>query len=317
MIKNIIEKQYTANVQSVIIIIEMVINALYAAFIYYISRCEGNSIMTDFLIEEFYEEMKTVNFDVFGVIDASDKIHTLGTDSKIIGRIFEMFTQPVLESIANRHDMILTTPESQTVYPDFIMMKSHDSKEKIAIDIKTTYVDSDQSTIKFTLGSYASYMRNNTKNIEYEYTDYAKHYVIGFVYKRNGLAQESKVFDFEEREKITFPYYDVKYFIQEKYKIAGEKPGSGNTENIGSFSTKNFKDLFEGNGPFKELGVDVFDIYWKYYPKYRSSDKEYTSLEGFCDWFDLQTNSTIELLHPYNFDEVKKRIEEYSKSKKY
>ena len=29
----------------------------------------------------------------------------------------------------------------------------------------------------------------------------------------------------------------VKYFIQEKYKIAGDKPGSGNTENIGSISS--------------------------------------------------------------------------------
>ena len=30
-----------------------------------------------------------------GVIEAHNKIHTLGTDSKIIGRIFEMFVQPV------------------------------------------------------------------------------------------------------------------------------------------------------------------------------------------------------------------------------
>ena len=105
-------------------------------------------------------------------------------------------------------------------------------------------------------------MRNNTKNIEYKYTDYVKHYVIGFIYKRNGQAQESQVFDYSEREKIVFPFYDVKYFIQEKYKIAGDKPGSGNTENIGSFLTKNYSELKGGEGPFSELGVDAFDIYW-------------------------------------------------------
>lgn len=106
--------------------------------------------------------------------------------------------------------------------------------------------NSDSATIKFTLGSYGSYMRNNTKNIQYCYTDYWKHYVIGFVYRRNGLAQESLAYPYEEREQIVFPYYDVRCFIQEKYKIAGDRPGSGNTENIGSFPTKDFIALKEG-----------------------------------------------------------------------
>lgn len=269
--------------------------------------------MSDFIIDEFYDEMKKVKFEAYGILDSANQIHTLGTDSKIIGRIFEMFTQPVLEKIAKRHGMILTTPESQTVYPDFIMMENARSKSKIAIDVKTTYVDTDQSTIKFTLGSFGSYMRNNTKNIEYKYTDYAKHYVIGFVYKRNGQAQESQVFDYADRAKIQSPFYDVKYFIQEKYKIAGDKPGSGNTENIGSFSTKRFIDLKDGNGPFSELGVDAFDIYWKYYPKYRSTDKAYTSLVEFIEWFPKQKPQEIELLHQYNYENTLKRISAYAK----
>lgn len=268
--------------------------------------------MNDFIINEFYEEMSKVKFEPYGILDSSNKIHTLGTDSKIIGRIFEMLTQPILERIAARHGMILTTPDSQTVYPDFIMMENVDSKNKIAIDIKTTYVESNQSTIKFTLGSFGSYMRNNTKNIEYKYTDYAKHYVIGFVYKRNGQAQESQVYDFEDRYNIQFPFYDVKYFIQEKYRIAGDKPGSGNTENIGSFSTKDFSDLKEGEGPFHELGVDTFDLYWKYYPKYRSIDKAYTSLDEFVEWFPEQPQSAVELLHPYDYNSALNRIKAYA-----
>jgi len=269
--------------------------------------------MSDYIIDEFYEEMAKVKFEAYGILDSSNKIHTLGTDSKIIGRIFEMLAQPVLENIAKRHGMILTTPESQTVYPDFIMMSNASSKDKIAIDIKTTYVDSDQSTIKFTLGSFGSYMRNNTKNIEYKYTDYSKHYVIGFVYKRNGQAQESQVFDYADRDKIQFPFYDVKYFIQEKYRIAGDKPGSGNTENIGSFYTKNFSELKDGEGPFHELGVDAFDLYWRYYPKYRSADKAYTSLDEFVEWFPEQPKEDVELLHPYDYDSTLNRILTYAK----
>lgn len=268
--------------------------------------------MNEFLITEFYEKMKTVHFGTYGIIDSDSKIHTLGTDSKIIGRVFEMLAQPVLEEIATEHGLILKTPESQTVYPDFVMMKDETSKEKIAIDIKTTYIDNDQSTIKFTLGSFGSYMRNNTKNIEYKYTDYAKHYVIGFVYKRNDAAQESRVYSYEDRAKIEFPYSDVKYFIQEKFRIAGDKPGSGNTENIGSFSTRNFQDLVDGKGPFSQLGADTFDLYWKYYPQYRAADKAYTSLNGFMDWL-IQQEKAPELLHSYDYKCVLKSIKAFRK----
>ena len=266
--------------------------------------------MSDFIISSFYKKMADQKFEAYGILDSNNKIHTLGTDSKIIGRIFEMFAQPVLEEIAAENGYILKTPESQTVYPDFIMMKSEDSNEKIAIDIKTTYVSSDRSRIKFTLGAFGSYMHSNTKNIEYKYTDYIRHYVIGFIYKRNDAAQESRVYDFDSRGQIVFPYHDVKYFISEKYKIAGDKPGSGNTENIGSFPTRNFNDLKEGKGPFSELGQDIFDLYWKYYPKYRALEQNYTSLAGFLTWLPQNINS-VKLLHEFDAEEVMSTIQHY------
>lgn len=271
--------------------------------------------MSDFIIDSFYKKMSGVNFEAFGILDSNNQIHTLGTDSKIIGRIFEMFAQPILEQIAAENGYTLQTPESQTVYPDFVMMKSKESSEKIAIDIKTTYVESDQSTIKFTLGSFGSYMRNNTKNIEFKYTDYIKHYVIGFIYKRNDSAQESRVYSYEDRSQIVFPYYDVQYFIQEKYKIAGDKPGSGNTENIGSFSTKNYRDLKAGKGPFSELGQDIYDLYWKYYPKYRAPEKAYTSLNEFLQWLPCNIDA-VELLYDFDRESVLQSIQQYKDTHK-
>lgn len=267
--------------------------------------------MSDFIIKEFYEEMQHVSFDVYGILDANDMLHTLGTDSKIIGRVFEMITEPVLARIAERHNLKLKTPKSQTVYPDFILMKNDESKDKIAIDVKSTYVVNDTSKIQFTLGSFGSYMRNNTKNIEYEYTDYAKHYVIGFVYKRNGKAQESRVYNLSERKNITPPYQDVRFFIQEKYKIAGDKTGSGNTENIGSILSNNFLDFKEGRGPFSTLGEDVFDVYWKYYPKYRATEKPYINLNEFISWISKQNINEINLLHPYNRQDLLEKINNY------
>ena len=110
-----------------------------------------------------------------------------------------------------------------------------------------------------------------------------------------------------EREKIIVPYTDVKYFIQEKYKSAGDKPGSGNTENIGSFSTKSFTKLKKGEGPFSKLGIDIFELYWKYYPKYRVGERPYTSLEEFIKWLP-QNIDDVELLHKFDRSTVLKRI---------
>lgn len=262
----------------------------------------------DNIIYEFYEEMKNQSFDALGILDGHDIIHTLGTDSKIIGRIFEMFTQPILEKISKKHNLYLKVPEKQTIYPDFTLLDSEESVSKIAIDVKTTYITQGHP-IKFTLGSYGSYMRNNTKNIAYPYTDYVKHYVIGFIYKRNDAAQESKTYSYSARKSIVSPYKDICYFMQEKYKIAGDKPGSGNTENIGSFPTHDVKDLIEGKGPFAVLGQDIFNLYWKYYPKYRATEIPYKSLPEFLSWYEKQ--NTLSLHHPYNADEVKEKLTKY------
>jgi len=45
--------------------------------------------------------------------------------------------------------------------------------------------------------------------------------------------------------------------------MAIDRPGSGNTKNIGS--TNRIQDLRDGAGPFAEFGVQVFDDYWMYY----------------------------------------------------
>ena len=103
--------------------------------------------MYEFIVSEFYREMGSVDLNTYGILDFKNKIHTLGTDSKIIGRIFEMITQPVLEKIASEHNMILKTPKSQTVYPDFVMMTSEEANDKVAVDIKTTYIKHENSSI--------------------------------------------------------------------------------------------------------------------------------------------------------------------------
>ncbi len=45
-------------------------------------------------IDEFTQKMKNEDISVVGVISKNRKIYTLGMDSKLIGRVFEMVCQP-------------------------------------------------------------------------------------------------------------------------------------------------------------------------------------------------------------------------------
>ncbi|MDF2673584.1 MAG: restriction endonuclease EcoRV [Clostridiales bacterium] len=248
-------------------------------------------------------ERENINWEVKGLIDSNKKIFTLGSDSKLIGRIFELLITVVLESIAEKTEYRLVASESQTVYPDFNLVNDR-TGDKIAIDIKTTYrrrgARGNLSNIGFTLGSFASFLRNNTKNIQYPYNEYSKHYVIGFIYDRVESAAEGRIINIDELDETIAPYANVEFFVQEKYRIAGDKPGSGNTENIGSFKT-NQSDLIKlGFGPFSFLGNEVFEDYWKNYPKYRESEKKYTCLEEYFDWLDRNRIDTSEIRASYN-----------------
>ena len=72
--------------------------------------------------------------------------------------------------------------------------------------------------------------------------------------------------------------------MAEKWKIASDKRGSGNTANIGSIS--NISDIITGRGMFSKLGEDWFDDYWMNYGKITSADdrdktKKITRLDDF------------------------------------
>lgn len=67
----------------------------------------------------------------------------------------------------------------------------------------------------------------------------------------------------DDLQNITSVIKDFVFFVQEKYLIAIDRPGSGNTKNIGSVIK--IDELINGKGPFAELGEDIFDDYWMYY----------------------------------------------------
>lgn len=178
--------------------------------------------------------------------------------------------------------------------------------------MKSTYRNSSKKKVSFTLGSFSSFMRDNQKNLDGLYTEYQKHYVIGFIYRRNEQAQYSKEMSIEELDKIPCPFILEDFFVQEKYKIAGDKKGSGNTDNIGSIKTKEISDFKEGRGPFSQLGENIFNLYWANYPTYTEKNKKFRDLKTF--YHALQNGLILKpYLYNLNYDFLLKKLDMYFK----
>jgi hypothetical protein len=71
---------------------------------------------------------------------------------------------------------------------------------------------------------------------------------------------ETEIFDVSKLNSITSVITDLLFFVEEKWKIASDRSGSGNTANIGSIN--HIPDILSGNGAFAKLGEAVFDEYW-------------------------------------------------------
>lgn len=261
------------------------------------------------LIDNFYSKAveKEVDWVAKGFLFRDMSIYTISHDTKLLGRIFEMLTEPLLKEIADENNYLLETPEQQNYYPDFILTPSGKRSHRIAVDIKSTYrtyrSDGKVSPYKFTLGSYASFLRNGTKNIAYNYDQYDYHFVIGFIYDRNEDALAAQPYTLDTISEAPEPYGNVDFFIQEKYKIAGFATGSGNTENIGTISSSNIDDFKKGNGPFAEMGNEAFELYWRNYPRYKAPEKLFTDFSTFVTW--TESNTEID-------QHVKKSVRDYA-----
>lgn len=234
--------------------------------------------------KEFYHlyNQYKINWEVYGFLSHDDKIYIIGSDTKVLSTVFELLCAPLIREIAAKHGYNVEEAP-QTIYPDFTLLKSSDDLNKIAIDIKTTYRRGIDKPFVYTLGSYTSFLRNNTKNILYPYNEYRHHWVIGFLYSRIDNKGQPLVLPYKERRKILSSYGKVDFFIQEKYKIVGEKPASGNTTNIGSFPVRNIKELAQGKGPFAKLGKEICDEYWRNFDR-SSKRRKYSTVKEFLRW---------------------------------
>ncbi|MFV0162838.1 EcoRV family type II restriction endonuclease [Empedobacter falsenii] len=235
---------------------------------------------------EKYVSTENGDWSVKGFIDVYKNIYTISSDTKIVSKILEIHIFPQILQFAeeNNYNIILT--EHQNYYPDLTFIHKEDENVKFAVDLKTTYRKKNGIS-SFTLGSHGSYFkeRDKKKNIQFPYNQYLAHYCLGVIYTRTDMSDdvsETEIYQVQELQEeyetsnkkvgerevttvnnlksITSVIKDFDFFVAEKWKIASDKRGSGNTANIGS--TLSIDDLRNENGVFSQLGEEWFDEYW-------------------------------------------------------
>ncbi|NLJ81826.1 MAG: restriction endonuclease [Bacteroidales bacterium] len=236
-----------------------------------------------------YVSTETGEWTIKGFIDIYKNIYTISSDTKIVSKILEIHIFPEVLRFAEKFNYKIVLAEHQNWYPDITIIDKNNDSVKFALDLKTTFRRGKKIS-GFTLGSHGSYFkeRDKSKNIQFPYNDYLGHYCLGVIYTREDFEDElleTEIYQVEEiREEygapiepigqrqvtklenlksITSVIKNFDFFSVEKWKIASDKRGSGNTANIGSII--DIDDLKNGNGVFSKLGEEWFDEYWMNY----------------------------------------------------
>lgn len=205
-----------------------------------------------------------------GFVDIARRVYSLSGDTKVISKALELMLLPPITRFWEDRGYRVMLARYQNFYPDLSIVGE---QARYAIDLKTTYrVFRRGETIAtrvsgFTLGAFTGYFRNreSTKNVTFPYGSYRQHYVVGIVYTQVTDRQPG-VYALDEIDRIQPPIRDIVVFFHEKWRVASDCPGSGNTRNIGSIT--DLTALREGRGPFTRLereGKTIFNEYWQQY----------------------------------------------------
>jgi len=258
-------------------------------------------------LKDFVKKLQTYivtddgQWAIKGFVDVCRNIYTISNDTKIVSKILEIHLFPKIVEFAQVNGYEVVLAEHQNYYPDVSLVKNDDKNIKFALDFKTTYRKPDNPKMcnGFTLGSHGKYFtdRRSNKNVQFPYSQYQGHFCLGIIYDRNPNAriEETKRYPLEELKNIASVIHNFQFFATEKWKIASDKGGSGNTANIGSIN--NIEDILDGKGMFSRLGEEWFDDYWMNYNQItiatHNGTKKIRSLKEFVEYHKGDTSLIV------------------------
>jgi len=170
--------------------------------------------------------IKGGDWTVKGFIDIYKNIYTISSDTKIVSKILEIHLFPQILQFAQEQGYSIVLAEHQNWYPDLSFVNLADAKdidETEIIRVKELDGKTDQP-------------------------------------ERIGQREVTTV---DSLRSIASVIKDFQFFVCEKWQLASDRQGSGNTANIGSITA--IDDVLKGDGIFARLGEEWFDEYWMNY----------------------------------------------------
>jgi len=197
-------------------------------------------------INGILNQMRVLGIDHNFSIMNNGVSYPLGNDSKIVSKIYEIIIIDKLKGLLEAQDYKYIENDIQNKYPDFIIISKIQEEKFYAVDIKSSYMKTKTEINGFTLGTYKGYFKNRDSmvSIVKPYNHFIKHFCICVIYSRIGE---------------TIPVNHI--IVKEKWEIARNGTGSGNTCNIGS--VKLLTDLLDNKPYFKS--ENEFNTFWLNY----------------------------------------------------
>lgn len=225
-----------------------------------------------------------------GLITTSGRVFPLPSDTKLLSKVFEVSASPLIQSYSQSHNVEVVEADTQIKYPDFSLRgKILGTPKWVALDLKSSYRKPGNKTISgFTLGSCRGSLRqqDSTQYSVFPYSNYSSHWILCVIYSRREFPSQS--YSLDRLKEVPIPFGEIEVYIHEKYRLAVDRLGSGNTANIGSVTK--LTDVIAGAGPFAKLGSRIFEDYWKNYMRREDArqaglgQQPYKNLKEYLAW---------------------------------
>jgi len=201
------------------------------------------------LRKEVYFLVKNIKWNFKGIIDIDNRVHAIPKNLNFQA-LFERLVFERLNLLTKKYNIRVIDPNSIRAYPDMILEGGVLGNKVIAVDIKTGRRFGDKTG--FTLGSYAGYFRKPDKKCGgcvRPYNDFNEHWAVCFIY------------DWNPNNDTLNMISNIKVIVQEKWKLASKRTGTGTTTAIGSIN--DIDKIIKGEGDFRS--EREFLEYWRNY----------------------------------------------------
>ena len=206
------------------------------------------------LMKELREILKTVQWNIKGIITTEGNIIRVPPESRIVTVILQELALPKIREWAGKHNISVEDLTRETrSYPDIALSGGDLGSRLVALDIKSARYLGNDRVSRMTLGTYHGYFLHPNQKIlsggKRCYNDYDEHWIAAFIYEWR-----------PDQDTINMVKI-IETIVAYKWQVASRVSGSGDTANIGGINS--LSRLRKLQSEFRN--EEEFENYWRDY----------------------------------------------------